>query len=162
MDDRSLSGFERSRVLVNQGRARFVDAAASVGADELLDGRAVAFADFTHQGGLDVVIANQGERLLLYRNEVVPSRGWIAFSLTGTRGNRSAIGAEVTLFAGGSKQKQVVLAGSGFCSQNDLALHFGLGADKPEKALIRWPSGAEQTITDLRAGEVRHVEEPAR
>jgi hypothetical protein len=161
MEDRSLSGYERSRVLVNQGRTRFVDAAGAVGADDLLDGRAVAFADFFHTGALDVVIANQRGALLLYRNEVDPERGWIDFALQGTRGNTSAIGAEVTLYAGGTRQKQVVLAGSGFCSQNELVLHFGLGSALPEKALVRWPSGAEQTLTDLRPKETRRVEEPA-
>jgi hypothetical protein len=160
MEDRSLSGYERSRVLVNAGRTRFVDAAETVGADDLLDGRAVAFADFFHTGALDVVIANQRGALLLYRNEVAPDRGWIGFALAGTKSNRAAIGAEITLFAGGSQQKQVVLAGSGFCSQNDLALHFGLGSVRPEKAVIRWPSGTEQTVTELRPREVVRIQEP--
>ncbi|HEV8112826.1 MAG TPA: CRTAC1 family protein [Planctomycetota bacterium] len=160
MEDRSLSGYERSRVLMNQGRTHFVDAAAAVGADDLLDGRAVAFADFFHTGALDVVVANQRGALLLYENQVAPDRGWIAFQLAGTKSNRSAIGAEVTLFAGGTRQKQAVLAGSGFCAQNDLALHFGLGAARPEKAVIRWPSGNEQVLTELRPGAVARVEEP--
>jgi enediyne biosynthesis protein E4 len=162
MEDRSLSGYERSRVLVNQGRARFLDAAGAVGADDLHDGRAVAFADFRHVGCLDVAVANQRGPLLLYRNEVDPARGWIGFVLAGAPGNTSAVGAEVTLFAGGSKQKQTVLAGSGFCAQNDLALHFGLGAAAPERAVVRWPSGVEQTVTDLRKGEIQRIEEPAR
>ena len=162
MEDRSLSGYERSRVLVNQGRTRFVDAAESVGAVDLFDGRAVAFADFRRSGTLDVVIANQRGPLLLYRNEVDPSRGWIGFSLRGSTQNRSAIGAEVTLVAGGTKTKQVVTAGSGFCAQNDLALHFGLGTSRPEKAIVRWPSGVEQEVTELRAREVMQIEEPRR
>jgi len=160
MEDRSLSGYERSRVLVNQGRTHFVDAAEAVGADDLLDGRAVAFADFFHTGALDVVIANQRGALLLYENKVAPDRGWIAFDLVGTKSNRSAIGAEVTLFAGGSQQKQAVLAGSGFCAQNELALHFGLGSARPEKAVIRWPSGSEQVLTQLEPGRVARIEEP--
>ena len=162
MEDRSLSGYEPSRVLVNQGRSRFVDAAASVGADDLLDGRAIAFADFRRVGALDVVVANQRGPLILYRNEVDPARAWIGFELAGTRGNRSAIGAEVTLIAGGSKQKQVVTAGSGFCAQNDLALHFGLGSSRPERAIVRWPSGEEQEITDLEPRAIRRIEEPRR
>jgi hypothetical protein len=160
MDDRSLSGFERSRVLVNQGRTRFVDAAEAVGADDLLDGRAVAFADFFHTGALDVVIANQRQPLLLYRNEVDPDRGWIRFALVGTRSNREAIGAEVSLYAGDLRQKQAVLAGSGFCSQNELVLHFGLGSNSPTKAVVRWPSGTEQELTALRPRETVRVEEP--
>jgi hypothetical protein len=161
MEDRSLSGYERSRVLVNLGRTRFVDAAEAVGADDLLDGRAVSFADFFHTGALDVVIANQRQALLLYRNEVDPDRGWIRFALTGTRSNREAIGAEITLFAGDLRQKQAVLAGSGFCSQNELVLHFGLGSAGPTKAVVRWPSGTEQVLTALRPRETVRIEEPA-
>jgi hypothetical protein len=161
MEDRSLSGYEPSRVLVNQGRTRFVDAAAAVGADDLYDGRAVAFADFFHDGALDVVIANQKGPLLLYCNEVAPDRKWIAFALEGTRGNRSAVGASVTLRVGGTPQVQTVLAGSGFCSQNDLVLHFGLGHSEPEEAVVRWPSGVVQTVTAPRSGGVVRLREPA-
>jgi len=160
MEDRSLSGYEKSRVLVNLGSGRFVDAAGSVGADDLFDGRAVALADFFHRGALDVVIANQKGPLLLYCNEVSADRAWIRFALTGTRGNRSAVGAMVTLHAGASSQSQAVLAGSGFCAQNDLVLHFGLGSSVPEKAVVRWPSGVEQTVESLRAGQVIRLEEP--
>ena len=160
MEDRSLSGFERSRVLVNQGRTRFVDAAEAVGADDLLDGRAVSFADFFHTGSLDVVVANQRQPLLLYRNEVDPDRSWIRFELAGTRSNREAIGAEVTVYAGDLRQKQAVLAGSGFCSQNELVLHFGLGAASPTKAVVRWPSGTEQELTALHPRETVRIEEP--
>jgi hypothetical protein len=160
MEDRSLSGYEPSRVLVNLGRSRFVDAAAAVGADDLLDGRAVAFADFEHRGALDVVVANQKGPLLLYRNEVAPDRKWIGFALRGTRGNPDAVGATVTVVAGGSRQMQAVLAGSGFSSQNDLVLHFGLGSHDPDRAIVRWPSGVEQTVESPPAGQVVHLEEP--
>jgi hypothetical protein len=160
MEDRSLSGYECSRVLVNQGHGRFVDAAGSVGANDLFDGRAVAFADFRHCGALDVAIANQKGPLLLYANEVAADRGWIAFALAGTRSNRSAVGATVTLHAGGARQSQTVLAGSGFCAQNDLVLHFGLGSARPEKAVVRWPSGVEQTVESPRERGIVRLEEP--
>jgi enediyne biosynthesis protein E4 len=131
------------------------------GLGDLFDGRAVATADFFHRGRLDLVIANQQGPLLFYENEVDPARHWIQFELQGTRSNRSAIGAEVTLFFGGVRTVQAVLAGSGFCSQNELALHFGLGAhEAPEKAVIRWPTGAEQVIPAPAIDRRHHVEEP--
>lgn len=146
MEDRSLSGYQRSKLLLNQGRMRFVDAAAAVGADDLLDGRAVALADLDRDGSLDVVIANQKGRLLVYANTVEPARGWIAFALRGKGPNTSAVGAEVRLEAGAATRAQVVQAGSGFCSQNDFALHFGLGDIQPTRAVVRWPSGASSTL----------------
>jgi enediyne biosynthesis protein E4 len=166
--DRGLSGYERSRLLLNlsvntpeKRQTKFVDVAAQAGMDDLLDGRAVATADFFRKGKLDLVVANQQGPLLFYENKVDPARHWIQFELEGTRSNRSAIGAQVTLFFGGQRTLQAVLAGSGFCSQNELPLHFGLGAiGAVEKAVIRWPSGAEQTLEAPAIDRRLHVKEP--
>jgi hypothetical protein len=166
--DRGLSGYERSRLLLNQSvntsekrQTKFVDVALEAGLTDLYDGRAVAAADFFHKGRLDLVIANQQGPLLLYENEVDPARHWIQFELEGTRSNRCAVGAEVTLHFGGARTLQAVLAGSGFCSQNEFALHYGLGAcDRVEKAVVRWPSGAEQTLEAPAIDRRHHLKEP--
>lgn len=157
----SLSGYEPSRVLQNQGRGRFIDVAAAVGATDLYDGRAVALADLDGRGALDVLVANQGGPLLLYRSEVDPARAWIGFRLTGTVSNRSAIGAQLTLHWDGQQQSQVVASASGFSAQNDRTLHFGLGAAQAvERAVIRWPSGREQVLPAPEPRRVHAVEEP--
>jgi len=147
MEDRSLSGYERSRVLWNQGRARFVDVAEQVGVTDLLDGRAVALADLSGRGALDVVVSNQKGPLLVYRNEVDPERHWVQYALVGASPNTSAIGARVTVRAGGRATASFVQAGSGYYAQNDLVQHFGLGsATTIDSVTIRWPSGTEQTL----------------
>ena len=166
--DRGLSGYERSRLLLNQSvntpekrQTKFVDVALEAGLDDLLDGRAVAMADFFHKGKLDLVVANQQGPLLFYENRVDPARHWIQFELEGTRSNRAAVGAQVTLFFGGVRTVQAVLAGSGFCSQNEFPLHYGLGAlASVEKAVIRWPNGAEQTLEAPAIDQRHHVKEP--
>ena len=161
MGDASLSGYEVSRVLHNQGGARFADVAAAVGVSDEYDGRAVAFADLFHRGALDVIVANQKGPLLLYENELAKPRHWIQLDLRGTKSNRSAIGAEVTLEFGSRKQTQTVLAGSGFCAQNDHRLHFGLGdAAGVDAVTIRWPSGDEQKLARLEIDRLHVVEEP--
>lgn len=144
--DKSLSGYERSRVLVwSKGRLR--DCAAGIGADDVLDGRAVALADFENRGVLDVVIANQCQPLLLYRNEPAAERRWIQFRLVGTRSNTSAIGATVVVGFALGEQLQVVGGGSGMSSQGDRRLFFGLGDDAaPRFARITWPSGEVVTL----------------
>lgn len=145
MEDRSLSGYERSRVLWNQGRARFVDVAAQAGVTDELDGRAVALADLATSGRLDVIVSNQKGPLLVYRNETRNANHWIRFRLRGGGENTSAIGARVTVRCGERALAQVVQAGSGYCAQNDLVLHFGLGAADSLSGLdIRWPSGVER------------------
>jgi hypothetical protein len=144
---RSLSGYERSRLLLNRGGARFVDVAAAVGVNDRLDGRAVALADLWNRGVQDVLVANQQGPLLIYRNEVAPENDWIAFDLQGTVSNRSAIGAQVTVHFGGRQTAAVVDGGSGFCSQNDRRLHFGLGPQAVVgRVVVRWPSGLEQIV----------------
>jgi hypothetical protein len=159
----SLSGYERSRVLVRHGLAGWTDVAAAVGVADEYDGRAVALADLFNRGALDVVVANQNGPALLYRNTVAPDNHWIAFKLVGTRSNRSAIGAEVTLEAGGTRQLKIVDGGMGFASQNDRRLHFGLGTSSSvDRVVIAWPSGPRQTIEHPAADRLHVVTEPGR
>jgi len=124
----SLSGYEPSRVYINRGVAGWVDVAKNVGATDLYDGRAVALADLWNRGEVDVIVANQNQPAVLYRDYPDSANHWIAFKLVGTRSNRSAIGAEVVLEAGLLRQRRVIDGGSGFASQNDRRLHFGLGS----------------------------------
>ena len=155
----SLSGYERSRVLLNRGQAGFVDVAQEAGVTDRLDGRAVAMADLFNRGLLDVVIANEKGRALLYKNTAHPSH-WIELKLVGTRSNRSAIGAEVTVEIGPGRQRQVVDGGSGFCSQNDRRLHFGLGDQRLGSVTIRWPSGETQMVNGLAIDQLHVITEP--
>ena len=109
--------------------------------------RAVAMADLWNRGCLDVIVANQRGPVLLYKNEVDPKRHWIGVELTGTKANRSAIGAIVTVHWKGMKQTRVLTGSEGFCAQNDRRLHFGLGAEGAvDKVEIRWPGGKMQTL----------------
>jgi hypothetical protein len=76
--------------------------------------------------------------------------------------NRSAIGAQVTLFWNGQQQVQEVSGGSGFAAQNDRRLHFGLGRNPHvEKVVIRWPSGKVQTIDQPVIHQLHKMKEPA-
>ena len=162
MDGRSLSGYQQKRIWVNDGAARFLDVAQAVGATDTNDGRSVALADLWNRGVLDVVVANQRGPLLIYKNTVAPENKWIDFELEGSASNRSALGAEVRLFWNGQQQVQEVSGGSGFCSQNQRRLHFGLGKNpQVEKAVIRWPSGKIQTIENPAVGQSNKIKEAA-
>jgi len=99
---------------------------------------------------------------LIYRNTVNPDNDWIEFALEGTKSNRSAIGATLTLFWDGKQQVQIVSGGNGFASENDRRVHFGLGKTPSiEKIVIRWPSGVTQTLRDLAPNRLYIVKEPA-
>jgi hypothetical protein len=158
---RSLSGYQQKHVWINDGSGRFIDVAQAVGVTDTYDGRSIALADMWNNGALDVVVANQRGPLLIYRNTVNAGNDWIEFSLEGTRSNRSAIGAQMTLYWDGKEQLQQVSGGSGFASENDRRLHFGLGKNpRIEKAIIHWPSGTMQTLTNLKPDHLYNVVEP--
>jgi hypothetical protein len=157
-----LSGYQTKHVWLNDGSGKFVDVAQAVGVTDTYDGRAVAFADLWNQGVLDVIVANERGPLLIYKNTVIPENKWIEFELEGTKSNRSAIGAQVTVYWNGQQQVQEVSGGSGFAAQNQRRLHFGLGKfPQIQKAVIRWPSGKIQTIDSPAANENHSIKEPS-
>ncbi|MFN2601394.1 MAG: CRTAC1 family protein [Gemmatimonadaceae bacterium] len=159
----SLSGYEPSRVYLNRGVAGWIDVAKSVGATDLYDGRAVALADLSNRGEQDVIVANQNQPAVLYRDYPDSANHWIAFKLVGTRSNRSAIGAEVMIESGDLKQRRVVDGGSGFASQNDRRLHFGLGSREwVDRVTINWPSGTQQILSRPPIDRFVTVTEPER
>jgi hypothetical protein len=145
---------------MNDGAGKFEDVAQAVGVTDTYDGRAVALADLWNTGVLDAVVANQSGPLLIYKDSIAPDNDWIEFDLEGVKSNRSAIGAQITLFWNGQKQMQYVSGGNGFASENDRRLHFGLGKNPQiEKAVIRWPSGTVQTLDHLTANQFVRVKE---
>jgi len=161
-DGRSLSGYQQKHVWLNDGAGKFNDVAQAVGVTDTYDGRSVVLADLWNRGVLDVVAANQRGPLLIYRNTVNPANDWIEFLLEGTKSNRSAIGAQLTLFWDGKQQVQSVSGGNGFASENDRRLHFGLGrSPRIDKVVIRWPSGVKQTLKDLAPNRLYNIKEPA-
>jgi enediyne biosynthesis protein E4 len=160
MKGRSLAGYQHKCVWLNRG-GKFDDVAQAVGVTDTFDGRAVVLVDLWNRGMLDVVLANQKGPLLVYKNTVVKENDWVQFELQGTRSNRSAIGAQVKLFWNDQVQIQEVSGGSGYASQNQRRLHFGLGKDaRVERVEIRWPSGQTQTIHTPQTGTLHRIREP--
>ena len=161
--DASLSGYEPSRVYLNRGVAGWMDVAQHVGVTDLYDGRAVALADLSNRGSVDVIVANQNQPAVVYRSYPDSSNHWIGFNLVGTRSNRSAIGAEVQLESGDLVQRRIVDGGSGFASQNDRRLHFGLGGREwVDRVIIHWPSGTRQTLPRPAIDQIVTITEPQR
>ena len=116
--------------------------------------RGAAFGDFDNDGDIDIVVWNRNEPPSLFRNDLKPGNHWLQVKLTGTKSNRAAIGARVTVEFDGRKQARAVLSQASFTSVNDFRLHFGLGKATTAKVTVRWPSGAEQTMD---AGKVDRV-----
>ncbi|MGA3023175.1 MAG: CRTAC1 family protein [Bryobacteraceae bacterium] len=150
-------------VFRNLGGGRFEELLAEAGPAiaEPHASRGCAFGDFDNDGDIDVLIVNLNEPPSLLRNDTSGKNHWLKVKLIGTHSNRSAIGARVTARYGGRVQAQEVLSQSSFYSANDLRLHFGLGSETTADLEIRWPDGAKQTLTRVKANQILTVREPA-
>ncbi len=149
--DGTWSGYERNVFYANNRDGTFSDVSAVVGLDFLEDGRAFSLADFDHDGRLELFLKNRNApQLRLLKNVVKELPPSIAFRLRGTKSNRDAIGASITIENGTSRQTRMLQCGSGFLSQHSKDFFFGLGDGKgPVRASIRWPSGLVQELHDL-------------
>lgn len=137
---------------LNLGNGTFCDASELAGPalKESRVSRGLAVGDIFNDGNMDVVVADIDGGPMVLRNHGVPGRHWISFELTGTRSNRLALNARVTVVAGGMTQTDEVHSGGSYLSQNDLRLHFGLAeGTKVDKVEIHWPSGKVDTLKDL-------------
>jgi len=156
----SLNGNERDCLFRNNGDGTFTDVGYVDNADRVEDGRGVVIFDYDQDGRADIALRNYKQPAQLLHN--VGSGGhWLELKLIGTRSNRDAVGAHVTLTGDGVQQMREVHAGSAYQSGSSLIQHFGLGPATSVEALhIRWPSGAESTLTDVAANQLLVVTEP--
>ncbi len=159
--DGTWSGYERNVFYTNNRDGTFSDVSGAVGLDFLEDGRSFALADFDDDGRLEVFLKNRNApQLRVLKNVLESLPPSISFRLRGTKSNRDAIGAAVTVECGSLRQTRMLQAGSGFLSQHSKEIFFGLGEAKgPTRASIRWPSGLVQEIRDLPVNHRIWVEE---
>ena len=150
----SFSGFERDKLYLSDRGEKFVDISGLSGLDSVTDGRGSAYGDFDNDGDLDVFLtALQGQVHHLFRNNVGQNQGFIRVALEGTASGRDAYGAEVRMKTSQGVLTRIKAGGSGFVSQSDPRLLFGLGSDDGVEWMeVRWPSGAVQRFGPVAAG----------
>ena len=159
--DGSWSGYERNLFYANNRDGTFSDVSAAVGLDFIEDGRSFALADFDHDGRLEIFLKSRNApQLRVLKNVVQDLPPSILFRLKGTKSNRDAIGASVTIETSSGKQVRMLQAGSGFLCQHSKELLFGLADLRGTiNATIHWPSGLVQQIKNLPANHRIWVEE---
>ena len=155
----SLNGNERDCLFRNNGDGTFTDIAYVNNADRVEDGRGVVMFDYDQDGRTDIALRNYKQPAQLLHN-IAGSGHWLALKLVGTRSNRDAVGARVTLRGNGLQQTREVHAGSGYQSGGSLIQTFSLGsAVSADEVHIRWPAGGETTLSDVEAGQLLVVRE---
>ncbi|HWC20171.1 MAG TPA: CRTAC1 family protein, partial [Terriglobales bacterium] len=146
----------------NNHDGSFTDISAASGLSQmpLSCRRGLAFGDVNNDGNLDVLALNVGEPPSLLLNQNPANNHRVSFKLVGTKSNRAAIGARITVRSGSLTQIDEVRGGGSYISQNDLRRHFGLGAeDKMSSVEISWPSGTKEVLRDIAADYIYTVVE---
>ena len=146
----------------NKGDRTFEDItrATGLGAIPLASRRGAAFGDVKNDGNIDILVLNVGAPPSLFIQDVPSPRHRVSFRLVGTKSNRAAIGARVTITGGGMTQFNEVRGGGSYLSQNDLRIHFGLGEAKVmETVTIRWPNGNTETLRNMAADAIYTITE---
>jgi hypothetical protein len=163
------AGYAQRKLLyrnLRDGRFEDVSLEAGPGISTPSASRGCAFGDFDNDGDLDLVVNCVNDFPQLLRCDSTVKNNWIKVRTIGTKSNRSGIGARlrcVTRPPGQSKphrQIDEVRSGGGYFSQNDLRVHFGIGAaDKVDDLEISWPSGTVDLLHDLKANQLYYVTE---
>ncbi len=155
--DVGTSYAQANRLFANQGQGDFTDLGRVAGPAlaERKSSRGAAVGDLDNDGDLDLVVVNIDDRPSLLRNEGGNSGHWLEVQLKGAGANPQAIGARVRLRAGGRWQVRELQSGTGYLSQDEQRLHFGLGGEILAETLqVRWPDGAVENWATVPADQL--------
>ena len=146
----------------NTGNGTFEPVSSSLGPAFAVPevARGAAYADYDHDGDLDILISNNHGPARLLKNDGGNRNRWITIKTVGTKSNRDGIGAVVRVQSASGKQWSMVRSGSSYASQSDLAQTFGLGQDPVVQAIdVEWPSGAKDHAANVKANQIVVIEE---
>jgi hypothetical protein len=149
----------------NDGKGVFVDVARGAGEyfQKKWVGRGATWADFDDDGNVDLLVMDVSGPPHLLRNGGGTGNHWLTVDAWTKGGVRTAIGAQVSVVAGGREQFQDVIGVNGYLSQGDARVHFGLGqAAKADAVRVRWPDGTEDEWKDVKVDRILRVEQGKR
>ena len=154
---------QEDQIFENENNGKFTDISLKLGQyfQKELVGRGACLGDYDNDGDFDIFIVNLNDHCVFLRNNRGNENNWLAIKLIGTSSNRDGIGSRVKITSGGKVQTAQKISTTGYVSQNDPRLHFGLGKNEmAEKIEIIWPSGKEQMLENIKANQILNVTEP--
>lgn len=154
---------QEDQMFQNEGGGKFRDVSLELGKyfSEEFVGRGACLGDYDNDGDLDIFIVNLNDHCIFLRNNKGNQNNWLTLKLTGTSSNRDGIGARVKLTAGGKTQTAQKKSTTGYLSQNDPRMHFGLDKSQiVDRIEITWPSGKVQTLENIKTNQILEVKEP--
>jgi hypothetical protein len=154
---------QEDQLFENTGDGKFKDVSTESGKYFLkeLVGRGACFGDYDNDGDIDGYIVNLNDRGSFLRNNKGNQNNWLTVKLIGTTSNKDGIGARIKIISGGKEQTTQKKSTTGYLSQNDPRLHFGLAKNTVvEKIEIKWPSGKIQLLENIKANQILTVKEP--
>jgi hypothetical protein len=157
-----LYGHE-DQIFQNEGGGKFRDISLELGKyfHEEHVGRGACLGDYDNDGDLDIFIVNLNARSVFLRNNKGNLNNWLMLKLTGTSSNRDGVGARVKVTAGGKTQTAQKKSTTGYLSQNDHRMHFGLAKnEKVDRIEIKWPSGKLQVLENIKSNQIVDITEP--
>lgn len=154
---------QEDQLFENLGEGEFRDVSVERGNyfQRELVGRGACFGDYDNDGDIDVFIVNLNDHGVLLRNEGGNRNNWLLIRLIGHSSNRDGVGTKVKVISRDKVQVAQKKSSSGYLSQNDPRLHFGLGKNEiVDQIEIVWPSGKKQVLEKVQAGQILTIEEP--
>ena len=157
------SNFKEPKILYhNNGNGTFTDISANAGPGitAVSSARGLAVGDLWNDGRMSAVVSNMNAPPMLLVNDLLNGNHWVAFRTVGSKSNRDGIGAKIMLKAGVRTLVDEVRSGSSYVSNNDMHVHFGLGAmAKIEWVQVRWPSGRFERFENLPVDAIHILKE---
>ena len=154
---------QEDQVFENLGNGKFKDVSWDLGSyfKKKLVGRGACFGDYDNDGDIDAYIVNLNDRGAFLRNNKGNQNNWITLNLVGTTSNRDGIGARVKVTSGNKVQTAQKKSTTGYLSQNDPRMHFGLAKNEiVDRIEIKWPSGKLQVLENIKVNQILTVKEP--
>lgn len=143
----------------NNGDLTFTNETKAWGFDVPSISNAAAYADLDNDGDLDLVIGNNNEPVMLWKNNASTTGKWLQLKLEGSAGNTAALGARVWLYADGKVQYLEQYPVRGFQSSISPVLHFGLPSARIDSLKVEWPSGKTTFLNDVKPGRLISLRE---